>query len=127
MNSIKITLFLFLTCGFHSCVQKSYTRNVKVLLDVSAIKDIQSVGIRGSGKPLSWNKDFPMQELVKDSLYTAVVSTKTGYTFGEFKFTVNGVFELAEKENRRVYFSEKDTTYFNAVFDKELGGVIDKK
>ena len=116
-----------LTCGFHGCVQKSYTRNVKVLLDVSAIKDIQSVGIRGSGKPLSWNKDFPMQELVKDSLYTAVISTITGYTFGEFKFTVNGVFELAEKENRRVYFSEKDTTYFNAVFDKELGGMIDKK
>ena len=127
MNTLKNILLIIVTCSFASCVQKSYERNVKITLDVSGVDDVKTVGIRGSGKPLSWNKDFPMQELVKDSLYTAVVSTITGYTFGEFKFTVNGVFELAEKENRRVYFSEKDTTYFNAVFDKELGGVIDKK
>lgn len=103
-----------------SCVQKSYKRIVIITLDVSKVKAIKWVGIRGNGKPLSWDKDFPMQEVVKDSLYKAVITTDTGYLFAEAKCTVNGNFELQEKPNRRINFDVKnDTTFVNFIFDKE--------
>lgn len=111
---ILISLSLF---SMASCVQKSYTKTVVVTLQVSNIKDIKSVGIRGQGKPLSWDSDFEMKPVVKDSLYTATITAVTGYKFAEIKFTVNGDFELKEQPNRRVIFSDKDTTYYNAVFD----------
>lgn len=116
MKLINYSLFLAFVFTISSCVQESNVRHIKVTLDVSAIDSITSVGIRGEGHPLSWQTDYPMQELVKDSLYTAVITTKTGYKFGECKFTVNGDFELKGEENRRVYFAESDTTYYHAVF-----------
>ena len=116
MKLINYSLFLAFIFTIPSCVQESYVRHIKVTLDVSEIDSITSVGIRGAGHPLSWQTDYPMQELVKDSLYIAVITTKTGYKFGECKFTVNGDFELKGKENRRVYFAESDTTYYHAVF-----------
>lgn len=104
---------------FQSCVQKSFKRNVKVTLDVSGKKNIDSAGIRGEENPLSWNNDFPMQELVKDSLYGAIISAETGYLFAEFKFTINGIFELENMPNRRLIFAQGDTTYYHAVFDRK--------
>jgi putative oxidoreductase len=101
-----------------SCVQKSYQRTVVLLLDVSKVKDIKSVGIRGNGKPLSWDQDYPMQEVVKDSLYKAVITTQTGFLFAELKFTVNGNFELKDKDNRRIYFDKNGTTVYKAKFDE---------
>jgi putative oxidoreductase len=100
-----------------ACVQKSYTKTVVVTLKVSNIKDIKKVGIRGEGKPLSWDNDVEMKTVVKDSLYTASITAVTGYKFVEIKFTVNGDFELKDQPNRRVIFSDKDTTYYTAVFN----------
>ena len=77
---IVLGLLLFLTT---SCVQKSYKRIVVVTLDVSKVKEVQWVGIRGNGKPLSWDKDYPMKEVIKDSIYKAVITTDTGYLFAE--------------------------------------------
>lgn len=107
-------LLLFITNG---CVQKAYKKTVVVTLTVPNMKDIKTVGIRGNGKPLNWDKDFEMKELVKDSIYTATATTVTGYKFAEIKFTVNGEFELKEQANRRLVFSEGDTTYYNAIFN----------
>jgi putative oxidoreductase len=113
-------LLLIVLLVLASCVQPSYNRTVVLTLDVSALKNIQSVGIRGEGKPLSWETDYPMTEVVKDSLYRAIITTKTGYLFAEYKCTVNGNFELQEQPNRRVIFdTEKDTTYVNLVFNKQ--------
>lgn len=115
----KISLMIMLL-ALASCVQPSYNRTVVVTLDVSALKNIQSVGIRGEGKPLSWEADYPMTEVVKDSVYRAIITTKTGYLFAEYKCTVNGNFELQEQPNRRVIFdTKKDTTYVDLVFDKQ--------
>ncbi len=111
---ILINLLLLLLSG---CVQKSYKRITVVTLSVPNIKDIKRVGIRGQGKPLSWDYDFEMKPIVKDSLYTATITVITGYKFAEIKFTVNGDFELKEQPNRRVIFSDKDTTYYNALFN----------
>ncbi len=117
---MKYTFFPFaimFLCIINGCVQKAYTKTAVVTLTVANIKDIKSVGIRGNGKPLSWDYDVEMKPIVKDSLYTATITTVTGYKFAEIKFTVNGEFELKEQPNRRVVFSDKDTTYYNAVFN----------
>ncbi len=120
MNQIKnytlpfVSLILFLVQG---CVQKAYKKTVVVTLTVQNMRDIKTVGIRGNGGPLSWEKDYEMKPVIKDSMYTASVSAVTGYKFAEIKFVVNGEFELKDKPNRRVVFSDRDTTYYNAVFD----------
>jgi len=117
MKKYSIILVSLLLLSLVGCVQKSYKKTVVVTLSVPNRKDINSVGIRGQGKPLSWGNDFEMKSVEKDSLYTATITAVTGYKFAEIKFTVNGEFELKEQHNRRVVFSDKDTTYYNAIFD----------
>jgi len=117
MKKYSITLVGLLLLSLAGCVQKSYKKTVIVTLAVPGIKDIKSAGVRGEGKPLSWDYDFEMKPIVKDSLYTATVTAVTGYKFAEIKFTVNGEFELKGQANRRVLFSDKDTTYYTAVFN----------
>jgi hypothetical protein len=107
-------IFFYMTNG---CVQKANKKTVVITLTVQNMKDIKTAGIRGNGKPLSWDTDFEMKEVIKDSIYTATATTITGYKFAEIKFTVNGEFELKDQPNRRVVFSEGDTTYYNAVFN----------
>ena len=120
MKSIITFTLVLLTLMLTGCVQKSYKRIVVVTLDASAVKKIQSVGIRGNGKPLNWETDYPMQEIAKDSLYKATITTNTGYLFAEAKCTVNGNFELPDRPNRRIVFDTKnDTTYVHFIFNKE--------
>jgi hypothetical protein len=93
---------------------------VIVTLTIPNKKNIKTVGIRGNGKPLSWEKDFVMTEVIKDSVYTATVKAITAYKFAEIKCTVNDEWELSEKPNRKILFSQKsDTTFLNIVFNKE--------
>ncbi len=112
------SLLPLLIIFFSGCVQKAYNKTVVFTLAVNNIKDIQTVGLRGNGKPLSWENDYPLQAVVKDSLYRVTVSTITGYKIAEVKFTVNGDFELKNLPNRRIPLHDNDTTFYNAVFDK---------
>ena len=115
VTTLKFALVILL---FTSCVQKSYNRTVVYTLDVSELKDVKKVGIRGENNPLSWQNDLAMKEIVKDSLYTITVTGETEQLFTEVKFTVNDEFELKEKPNRRVVFDEiGKTTKYHAVFD----------
>lgn len=109
-----ITITIFFITG---CVQKSSKKTVIVKLNVQGIKNVQSVGIRGDEKPLSWDYDMELKPVIKDSLYTATFSLVTGYKFTEAKFTVNEQFELNEKGNRKIIFNDKDTTVYEAKFD----------
>lgn len=120
MKNIILFILVLTSILLCSCVQKTYKRTVVVTLDVSKVDNIQSVGIRGNGKPLSWETDYPMTAVVKDSLYKAIITTETGYLFAEGKCTLNGNFELQDKPNRRIEFdTTKDTTFVHFVFDKE--------
>jgi hypothetical protein len=120
MKSVIVFTVFVISLLISSCVQKTHKRIVVITLDVSKVDNIQSVGIRGNGDPLSWENDYPMQEIVKDSLYKAIITTETGYLFAEGKCTVNGNFELQDKPNRRIEFdTKKDTTSVHFVFDKE--------
>ena len=99
------------------CVQKASDKTVVYLLDVSSHSNVGQVGLRGRDKPLSWDYDLQLTPIKKDSLYRAVVTTHTGYKVTEVKFTINGDFELKEKDNRRVEFGVGDTTVYRARFD----------
>jgi hypothetical protein len=114
-NTLLIITIAVLTLT--SCLQKSSKKTIIVKLNVEGIKNIQTVGIRGNEKPLSWDYDMELKPIIKDSLYLATFSLVTGYKFTEAKFTVNGQFELKEKNNRKILFSDKDTTVFEAKFD----------
>lgn len=120
MNTIHISgLTLFVIMCLFSCVQKTHSYPVRFVLDVSHIPNVSEVSVRGSNLPLNWENDFPMQTLVKDSLYIADITFVTGYLGAEVKFVVNGQFELPGQENRRFRFdTSSDTTVYKAVFDK---------
>lgn len=119
MKQYSLFCLIVGTLLMSSCVQKTYKRVVVVTVDVSKQKGVQQVGLRGNGQPLSWETDYPMTEVVQDSLYKAIITTETGYLFAEGKCTVNGTFELQNQPNRRIEFdTKKDTTYVNLVFDE---------
>jgi putative oxidoreductase len=115
----KKIIFLVGLCFIElACVQKTSKRTVVGIVDISHEKDIQTVGLRGKGKPLSWDDDILLEPLIKDSLYTLTLTVNTPYDFAEIKFTKNGKFELEGKDNRRVYFDQKnDTTFYRAKFN----------
>lgn len=104
---------LFLT----SCVQKSYEKTVIFTVDVSSVKGVKTVSLRGKEKPLGWRKGVEMTPIKADSLYTATVTFLTGYKFTEVKFVVNDEFELKDKDNRKVQYSDSDTTRYNGVYN----------
>ncbi len=115
INLVQL-LFLFIV----GCVQPAYYKTVVVLLRVDGIKNIQTVGIRGEGSPLSWTEDLLLKPIVKDSLYTLTKTVYTAYSFTDIKFTVNGKFELENQPNRRLLFSNMDTTFYYAVFNQNI-------
>jgi hypothetical protein len=119
MKTIQIISTLILVSIFTSCVQKTQKRTVVFILDVSKMAGVKTVGIRGWDNPLSWEKDYPMKEIIKDSLYQVTVTGETGRICTEFKFSINDKLELENKENRKLYFdTKKDTTKVSFVFDK---------
>lgn len=101
-----------------SCVQKTNKHSITLLVDVSSLKDIKTVGIRGNDKPFSWDYDTEMEVVKKDSLYKKTCTFETGRLCTEIKFTVNGDFELKDKQNRKIYFNQNGETVFKAKFDK---------
>ncbi len=115
---MKTLIILFVTSclGLVGCVQPSYDKTVKVVLTINGKKNIETVGIRGNGKPLSWKEDFPLKAIIPDSVYEGTFTIHTGYKFFEAKFVVNGAFELEDADNRRINFAEKDTTIYQATF-----------
>ena len=117
MQKSKFIFISLLIVIMASCVQKTSTKTVVVYLTVHNKKNIETVGVRGEGKPLSWDKDSPLTTIIKDSLYTGTFTIVTGYKFGEIKFTVNCEMELNDKPNRRVEFATTDTTVYKATFN----------
>jgi putative oxidoreductase len=114
----KLSILCAILLAVTGCVQSTRTRVAVLTLDVSGMGPIQTAGVRGEGDPLSWEKDYPMTAIVKDSLYTVTITGQTPYDFTEIKFTVNGKFELEEKDNRRLVFTG-DTTFYRAKFNVE--------
>jgi len=120
MKKQLMFLFVILFISLVACVQPTSLKTVNINLVVKGKKDIQSVGVRGGGNPLSWDKDLPMQAVVKDSLYTVSFTTRTAFNFIEAKFTVDGAWEFNDKPNRKIEFEKnKDTVMYSAVYGVE--------
>jgi putative oxidoreductase len=100
------------------CVQKSSKKTIFLKLHTEGNPKIQTVGVRGSDKPLSWDYDFEMKPVTKDSIYETTYSFVTGYAFTELKFTINGQFELNNHGNRRIVFGKNDTIIYEARFNE---------
>ncbi len=113
----NLLIGLCLATLLSACVQKTYTKTVVYTLRIKSKKPIITAGIRGSDNPLNWKSDLKMNIALPDSIYRAVVTYRTGYTFTEVKFVIDGVFELAEQPNRRVVFSNADTTFYQGTFN----------
>jgi PBP1b-binding outer membrane lipoprotein LpoB len=118
MTGTKLLISVVAILVLSSCVQKSSEKTIIVKLNVQDMEHIESVGIRGNENPLSWDYDMELVPVIKDSLYTATFSLITGYKFTEVKFTVNGQFELNDQDNRKIFFSENDTTVYEAIFNQ---------
>ncbi len=110
-------IFILLLLPLVSCVQKASNKTVVFTLDTQDVPNIKTVSIRGGERPLNWQYDTPMTVIKKDSLYQASVTFLTGYKFTEVKFVINDQFELIDQDNRHVFFSDKDTTFYQAKFD----------
>lgn len=115
-NYIFIILATILSLS--SCVQKTKKHSITLLLDVSRMKDIKTVGVRGNDKPFSWDNDVEMNVVKKDSLYKKTFEIETGRLCTEIKFTVNGNFELQNKNNRKVYFNQSGETVYKVKFNQ---------
>jgi hypothetical protein len=118
MTFYKYFFILTVSICVASCVQPSFKKTVTFLLDAYQIKNIKSVGIRGNDKPLNWDANTEMNAVVQDSLYTCTATFITGYKFTEVKFVINDKFELTERGNRKILFSDKDSSEYAAVFDQ---------
>ena len=116
MKNLKI-LSIIIVFAISSCVQKTINQTVTLYLDVSGQKNIETVGVRGQGKPLSWTEDLKLIEIKKDSIYKVTVNGNTGRLCTEIKFTINGNFEFQDQDNRKVYFDKSGTTIFKAKFN----------
>lgn len=113
----KLFVFALLAYALAGCVQKTYRKTVVYRLHTAGVTNAQQVSIRGGDKPLSWDTGTDLRPIAKDSVYEIAVTYLTGYKFTEVKFTLNGEFELQDQPNRRVVFSEKDTTFYDATFN----------
>jgi hypothetical protein len=119
MKTKLATILLLLSLITTSCVQKTYKKTVVFRLNTTGINKIKKVGIRGNDNPLSWDYDTEMKVIKKESVYEIRATFETGYKFTEIKFVVNDSIEFQNEDNRRVVFSEKDTTLYAAKFNKQ--------
>lgn len=116
---IKITIVaLFSIMLFANCVQKTNRKTVVFRLNTTNMGIISKVEIKGKDTPFSWNHATKMKTIKKDNLYELTTTFKTGYTSTEVKFVVNDSLEFASEESRRINFATKDTTYYQAKFNK---------
>ena len=104
------TCMFALTVSVVGCVQP--TRDRTVVYDVTIPDSIRpsTVGLRGSGAPLSWQRDTALTR-TSDSTWRVVITHRTGFLGVEVKLTADGRFELENEANRRIPFAvDGDTT-----------------
>lgn len=96
---------------FASCVQPTHRYEVEFELMIPMGTLVESVSIQGEDYPLSWQMETPLKRRESDSIYSVKVPFQTGYLFTEYKYKLNGEYELKDHDNRRIVFREGQTTY----------------
>lgn len=96
---------------FASCVQPTHRYEVEFELMIPMGTPVESVSIQGEDYPLSWQMETPLKRRESDSIYSVKVPFQTGYLYTEYKYKLNGVYELKDQDNRRIQFKEGTTVY----------------
>ena len=120
ISSIKICLSLLLVLGFSGCVQETHLKTITFKLDMTAVEDFNTVGIRGSISPLSWDTSLPLYDTDNDGVFETTIELKTADNALQFKFVKNDDdFELKGEDNRRLPLEYKpETLTFTAVYNQ---------
>ena len=115
-----VILFTILIISCVGCVQETHQKRIEVQVDMRLVEEVQTVGIRGNLKPLSWETDYPMEDTDGDGIYRAALVIDTASDFLQFKFVLNGqIFELDDKPNRRLEFKYvPENLSYSGVFDQ---------
>ncbi len=119
-NKIRIAglMVLFTLLFTISCVQPTKKQRVEFTVDARELSDVNTISVRGSVPPLSWNQNYELEDNNHDSIYTGTIVFDIPYNFVEIKFVKNeNQFELNNQPNRKVVFDESQNTHFNAKFD----------
>lgn len=117
---LKGILFICLTVLISSCVQRTKKQKVDFFVDARDIKNVNSIGVRGSTPPLNWNQNFELKDDNNDSIYTGTIVFDIPYDFVELKLVKNeDQFELNNQPNRRLIFDKSGDTKYQLKFDKK--------
>lgn len=112
-------LFLLTVLLLSACVQKTKKQEVTFYVDAKEFTAVTSMSVRGQLSPLSWRKNYQLEDVDKDSVYSAKIIFDIPYDFVEFKFVKNtNDFELKDQPNRRVYFDKSGKTEYRAIFNQ---------
>ncbi len=91
-----------------SCVQKTQPKTITLIVDMSTIKNVKTVGVRGSNLPLSWKETLFLDDKNNDGTYKTTLNLNTANYDIEFKFIKNdSIFELEKQNNRNIVFEYK--------------------
>lgn len=101
-KSTSIILLLVLS-SFSLSAQE---RKVKFGVNMSGL-DAQSVSIKGSVSPLSWDKEYPLTDQDGDGIFETEITFNTSNRYVNFKFVNNGQTELEGSDERRIWFKEE--------------------
>ncbi|RZN78352.1 MULTISPECIES: hypothetical protein [unclassified Winogradskyella] len=75
---------------------------------MSTIKNVKTVGVRGSNLPLSWKETLFLDDKNNDGTYKTTLNLNTANYDIEFKFIKNdSIFELEKQNNRNIVFEYK--------------------
>ena len=119
-NLLKILLGTILVLIFTGCVQEEHLKKVTFRLDMRAVQNVGKLGLKGEFTNPQWEQIIPLLDTNGDHIYEATVSHETAQNTVEFKFVLNGIYELKDQENRVLRFKyEPEDLLYDAVFDKK--------
>lgn len=117
---MKKIILLVLLVSQISCVQEMRDIKVHFAVDMSAIENIESVGIIGEYEPMSWDEPIALTDEDDDNIYEGTIIIKAAYNYAEFKFVLNDkTIELEGQRNREVYFRDVKEVEYRGVFDEK--------
>lgn len=121
MKYFNKTILFFIAVILTSCVQEVHLKTVTFIVDMNAIEQPTSVGVRGNFTTNSWNELIFLTDDNKDGIYEVTVSEKTAVNQIEFKFVnAENEYELKGFNNRVIPFEYKpETITYEAVFNNQ--------
>jgi hypothetical protein len=117
-NRYCITGSLILGLFIASCVQETKKQHVEFFVDAKGVENVNSISVRGSLPPLSWNQNYELKDEDNDSIYTGSIVFDIPYDVVEIKFVKNeDQFELNDLPNRNLHFDDNQDTKYKVKFD----------